>query len=704
MIRFFKFMTRVSKILATTGVVIAASATYAQNSIEAVNVSAQQGGATLVKITLKGTPAATPASFVVNNPPRIAFDFPGTTNGSGKTTHEIGEGDVRRINIVQAGDRSRLVLETSRQLGYDAKIEGNTILVTLGGSASAGTSTPAPAAQTFAQVKPGDGKHSLRDVDFRRGRTGEGRIMVDLSDNQVGIDLRTQGRSLIIDFINTAVPKNLSRRLDVIDFGTPVESIETYPQGNGTRMVITPRGAWEHSAYQTDNRFIVEVKKVVDDGNRLVQPGFTGEKLSLNFQNVEVRAVLQVIADFTGLNVITSDTVGGSLTLRLKDVPWDQALDIILQSKGLDMRKTGNVVWIAPRDELATREKLALEARSQIADLEPLRTESMQVNYQKAADFQTLLSDPKQRILSKRGSAVVDVRTNTVFVQDTVSRLEEIRKLLKQIDIPVRQVMIESRIVEANDTFSRNLGARLGFNDRTGQGFRVGSGNGVNALAGGSLTSTAGTTGQSATAGTFNESLFVNLPAQGLSGANPGVFSFLLFNDKSTKFLNLELSALQADGKGKIISSPRVITADKIEATIEQGTEIPYQQATSSGATSVSFRKATLSLKVKPQITPDDNVIMNLKVNKDSVGQNTLSGPSIDTKQVATEVLVENGGTVVIGGIYTQDERSTTTKVPVLGDLPYVGFLFKNNQRVDDRRELLIFISPKILKDGASLR
>jgi len=704
MIRFFKSMTRMSKLLASACFAIATTSAYAQNSIEAVNVSAQQGGSTLVKITLKGTPAATPASFVVNNPPRIAFDFPGTTNGSGKTTHEIGEGDVRRINIVQAGDRSRLVLETSRQLGYDAKIEGNTILVTLGGSASAGTSTPAPAAQTFAQVKPGDGKHSLRDVDFRRGRTGEGRIMVDLSDNQVGIDLRTQGRSLIIDFINTAVPKNLARRLDVIDFGTPVESIETYAQGNGTRMVITPRGAWEHSAYQTDNRFIVEVKRVVDDGNRLVQPGFSGEKLSLNFQNVEVRAVLQVIADFTGLNVITSDTVGGSLTLRLKDVPWDQALDIILQSKGLDMRKTGNVVWIAPRDELATREKLALEARSQIADLEPLRTESMQVNYQKAADFQTLLSDPKQRILSKRGSAVVDVRTNTVFVQDTATRLEEVRKLLKQIDIPVRQVMIESRIVEANDTFSRNLGARLGFNDRTGQGFRVGSGQGVNALAGGSLSSTGFTTGQIATTPQFNESLFVNLPAQGLSGANPGVFSFLLFNDKSTKFLNLELSALQADGKGKIISSPRVITADKIEATIEQGTEIPYQQATSSGATSVSFRKATLSLKVKPQITPDDNVIMNLRVNKDSVGQNTLSGPSIDTKQVATEVLVENGGTVVIGGIYTQDERSTTTKVPVLGDLPYVGFLFKNNQRVDDRRELLIFISPKILKDGASLR
>ncbi len=702
MIRFFKLVTRVSGFLAATGFALMATAAHAQNSIESVNVSGQQGGTTLVKITLKSAPAAAPASFAVNNPSRIAFDFPNTTNGSGKSVQEVGEGDVRRVNIVQAGDRSRIVLETARPLGYDTKVDGNSILITLGGTVTA--SAPAPAAQTFAQAKPGDGKHSLRDIDFRRGRAGEGRVMIDLSDNQVGIDLRAQGRSLIIDFLNTAVPKNLERRLDVVDFGTPVDTIETFSQGSNTRMVITPRGAWEHSAYQTDNKFILEVKKVADDANRLVQPGFAGEKLSLNFQNVEVRAVLQVIADFTGLNVITSDTVGGSLTLRLKDVPWDQALDIILQSKGLDMRKTGNVVWIAPRDELATREKLALEARAQISDLEPLRTESMQVNYQKAAEFQKLLSDPAQKILSKRGSAVVDARTNTVFVQDTPTRLEEIRKLLKQIDIPVRQVMIESRIVEANDTFSRNLGARLGFNDTTAQGFRIGSGNGSNGLVGGSLGNLAAATGQSTTAGTFNDGLFVNLPAQGLSGANPGVFSFLLFNDKSTKFLNLELSALQADGKGKIISSPRVITADKIEATIEQGTEIPYQQATSSGATSVSFRKASLSLKVKPQITPDDNVIMTLKVNKDSVGQNTLSGPAIDTKQVATEVLVENGGTVVIGGIYTQDERSTTTKVPVLGDLPYVGFLFKNNQRVDDRRELLIFISPKILKDSAALR
>ncbi len=701
MIRSFELKKYFFGLMTAVGFALAATTGYAQNAIESINVSGQQD-ATVVKITLKSAPGATPASFAVNNPPRIAFDFPNTINGMGKTVQEIGEGDVRRVNIVQAGDRSRVVLETSKALSYDTRVEGNTILITLGSVASAGA---ASTTQAFAPVKSGDGKHSLRDVDFRRGRAGEGRVMVDLSDNQVGIDLRVQGRSLIVDFLNTATPKNLERKLDVVDFGTPVESIETFTQGNNTRIVITPKGAWEHSAYQTDKRFIVEVKKITEDPNRLVQPGFSGEKLSLNFQNVEVRAVLQVIADFTGLNVITSDTVGGSLTLRLKDVPWDQALDIILQSKGLDMRKTGNVVWIAPRDELATREKLALESRSQIADLEPLRTESMQVNYQKAADFQKLLADPAQKILSKRGSAVVDVRTNTVFVQDTPSRLEEIRKLLKQIDIPVRQVMIESRIVEANDTFSRNLGARLGYHDQAGQGFKIGSGSGnTRGLFGGNLNDTGFHSGQIAGAPSFTDSLAVNLPAQGVSGANPGVFSFILSNSTGTKFLNLELSALQADGKGKIISSPRVITADQIEATIEQGTEIPYQQATSSGATSVSFRKASLSLKVKPQITPDNNVIMSLKINKDSVGQNTLAGPSIDTKQVITEVLVENGGTVVIGGIYTQDDRSTTTKVPVLGDLPFVGFMFKNNQRVDDRRELLIFVSPKILKDSVSLR
>ena len=697
--------SRAACALLAASTLVAASAAYGQNAIEAVDVATQPGGATMVKVTLKDAPANPPAGFTVNNPPRIAFDFPNTGSALGRTSQNVGEGDLRRINVVQAGNRTRMVLELSRTLTYDTRIDGKSLLISLQGAAAPAASTSVT--QHFAEIKADDKKHSVRDVDFKRGSAGEARIVVDLSDNQVGIDLKLQGRAIVVDFLNTGVPRNLVRRLDVSDFATPVQTVETSTSNGNTRLMIEPRGNWEHSAYQTDNRFIIEVKQVAEDPTKLVRPGFTGEKLSLNFQNVEVRAVLQVIADFTGLNIITSDTVTGNLTLRLKDVPWDQALDIILQSKGLDMRRTGNVVWIAPRDELATREKLALEAQQQIADLEPTRTESFQLNYQRAEAFSKMLTDDKQRLLSKRGSAVIDPRTNTVFVQDTPTRLEEVRKLIRKIDVPVRQVMIESRIVEASDTFSRNIGARLGYHDLTGRGVALGSGPGVNTRAtiGGSLTDTGFHTGQSTTQpGFLTDSMMVNLPAPAIAGTQASAFSFLLFNDKGTRFLNLELSALQADGKGKIISSPRVITADQVEATIEQGTEIPYQQATSSGATSVSFKKATLSLKVKPQITPDDNVIMNLNVHKDSVGQTTLSGPSIDTKQIVTEVLVENGGTVVIGGIYTQDERSTTNKVPVLGDLPYVGFLFKQNIKVDDRRELLIFITPKILKEGLTAR
>jgi len=419
--------------------------------------------------------------------------------------------------------------------------------------------------------------------------------------------------------------------------------------------------------------------------------------------------VLQVIADFTGMNIITSDTVSGNLTLRLKDVPWDQALDIILQAKGLDQRKTGNVVWIAPRDELATKEKLALEAAQQIQELEPLRTESFQLNYQKAEAMQKLVSDPAQKVLSKRGSAVVDGRTNTLFVQDTPTKLEEVRVLIKQIDVPVKQVLIESRIVEASDTFAKNLGVRLGLTDLSavkGLGTPGVGGGSVRALPGGNIKSVGVQTTQVANYDqSFSpDSFSVNLPAQSINGNQPGLFSVSLFNPSLTRFVNLEISALQADGRGKIISSPRVITGDNIEALIEQGTEIPYQQATSSGATSVSFRKATLSLKVKPQITPDDNVIMKLEVHKDSVGVPTTAGPSIDTKQVTTEVLVGNGGTISIGGIFQQDESKTVTKVPLLGDIPMVGFLFKTEQTTNNRTELLVFVTPKILRDTLTAR
>jgi type IV pilus assembly protein PilQ len=684
----------------------ASAVAYGQaNSIEAIDVSSSTGGRVLVKVTLKQAPVSPPAGFSVTNPPRIAFDFMNTANALGRNAQDVNEGDLRSLNVVQAGDRTRLVLNLARASGYDTQIDGRSLLITLQGVAAA--ASPSGVTTHFAEPRPGDSRHALRDIDFRRGTAGEGRVVVDLSDSSVGIDLKLQGRTIVVDFLNTTVPQNLRRRLDVTDFGTVVQTIDAFSQGSNTRVVIEPRGTWEHTAYQTDTRFIIEVKPMAEDAGRIARGGgYTGEKLSLNFQNVEVRAVLQVIADFTGLNIITSDTVGGSLTLRLKDVPWDQALDIILQSKGLDMRKVGNVVWIAPRDELATREKLALEAQQQIVDLEPTRTESFQLNYQKGADFQKLLADPNQRILSKRGSAVVDARTNTVFVQDTPTRLEEVRKLIRKVDVPVRQVMIESRIVEATDTFGRNLGVRLGYHDLTGQGNQLGTQNGVpvRVVPGGNLVDPGFHTGQVAAAPAFEQSLFVNLPVPGLAGANPGAFSMVLFRESAAKFVNMEITALQADGKGKIISSPRVITADQVEATIEQGTEIPYQQATSSGATSVAFKKATLSLKVKPQVTPDDNVIMNLNVHKDSVGSNTLAGPSIDTKQIVTEVLVENGGTVVIGGIYTQTENSQTNKVPMLGDLPFVGWMFKQNLKTDNRSELLIFITPRIIKDGLTLR
>jgi type IV pilus assembly protein PilQ len=677
------------------------------NNIEAINVAGQQGGNVVVRITLKEAMGNPPAGFTINNPPRIAFDFPGTGNGLGKSVQEVGDGDLRNMNIVQAGNRTRLVMNLAKPLGYDTRIDGKTVIITLQGATAATASTAAaPVTSHFAEPKPNDARHALRDISFRRGPNGEGRIIVDLSDNAVGIDLRQQGKNLVIEFQNTNLPKNLERRLDVLDFATPVQTIDAFVQGGNSRIAIEPKGLWEHSAYQTDNRFIVEIKPIVEDPTKLIQGsrvGYTGEKLSLNFQNVEVRAVLQVIADFTGFNFITSDTVGGNLTLRLKDVPWDQALDIILQTKGLDMRKNGNVVWIAPRDELATKEKLALEAQAQIADLEPVRTESFQLNYQKADAIQRLVGDKAQPILSKRGSAVVDARTNTLFVQDTPSRLEQVRALIKKVDIPVRQVLIEARIVEASDTFGRNLGARLGIHDRAnGQGL-LNSSNRV--LVGGNLVDPAFHTGQIASpVPTLNDFTNVNLPATGLSGSPAGVFSMILFNEGLTRFINMEVSALQADGKGKIISSPRVITADQIEATIEQGTQIPYQQATSSGATSVSFKSASLSLKVKPQITPDDNIIMDLNIHKDSVGSVTTSGPSIDTKQITTSVLVQNGGTVVIGGIYSQTETDSTTKIPVLGDVPYLGFLFRNNSKTDNKSELLIFISPRIVKSNLTLR
>jgi type IV pilus assembly protein PilQ len=707
-----------AKILGVIGVLIAsiwaalAMAQTPPNSVDAFNVS-QQSGKVIVKLTLKEELKSPPGSFTVANPARIAFDLPNTVNGLGRNSQNVGEGELLSMNMVQAGERTRMVLNLRRSVAYDTQIDGKNLLIILAAAPVAASDSGGAAVTHFVEAGKQQEAHAVRDVDFRRGKSGEGRIVVDLSDSSTGIDIRVQGQNLVVDFFKTSLPDKLRRRLEVTDFGTPVESINTFTQGENVRMVIAPKGLWEHSAYQTDTQFVVEVKTIIPDPNKLTQgskAGYTGEKLSLNFQNVEVRSVLNVIADFTDLNIITSDAVGGSLTLRLKDVPWDQALQIILDTRGLDMRKNGNVVWIAPRDELATKEKLTLESQQQIGELEAVRTESFQLNYQKAIDVQTLLKSPGQNILSKRGSAVIDARTNTVFVQDVPSRLEEVRKLITQIDVPVRQVMIEARIVEASDTFSKNLGAKLGYNSVKPGGQRL-LGPSAGYTMGGQLGATGQATsnksGQQLVQGTpdFNNAMQnVNLPATGVGGFNPGTISTILFNKNFTQFISLELSALEADGKGKIISSPRVLTGDKVEAIIEQGTELPYQSATSSGATSVSFRKANLSLKVKPQITPDGNIIMTLDINKDSVGQVTAAGFAIDTKHVKTEVLVENGGTVVIGGIFLQTVTDTTTKVPLFGDIPVLGNLFKNNSKSDNKTELLVFITPRIVDDRLSVR
>jgi type IV pilus assembly protein PilQ len=674
------------------------------NSIDNLEVS-QQAGKTVVRITTKEPLKSVPPNFSVATPARIAFDFPNTVNALGRSSQDIGQGELRSMNLVQGADRTRLVLNLRRPVGHEATIEGNTLVITLAEAPVA--QTPPSGVAQFAEGRH-DVKHAVRDIDFRRGRAGEGRVIVDLSDTTTGIDIRVQGQNIVVDFLKTSLPEALRRRLDVIDFGTPVNTVSTFPQGENVRMVIEPKGQWEHNAYQSDTQFVLEVKPVVADPARAAaQRGrYTGERLSLNFQNVEVRAVLNVIADFTDLNIITSDTVTGNITLRLKDVPWDQALEIILQTRGLDSRRSGNVIWIAPRDELATREKLALEAANQISDLEQTRTESFQMNYQKAADVQKLLSDPAQRILSKRGSAVVDARTNTLFVQDTPSRLEEVRRLIGKIDVAVRQVMIEARIVEANDSFSKNLGSRIALNDRQASGHRILGQNSPRFVAGGGLASEGFMTRQIATPipNFFGDTTNVNLPAVGLNNFGAGQFSLILFNSAASRFLNLEISALEADGKGKIIASPRVLTADQVEAIIEQGTEIPYQTATSSGATALAFRKAVLSLKVKPQITPDGNVIMTLDVNKDQPGQQAAGVVQINTKHVKTEVLVENGGTVVIGGIYEQNDRTDVTQVPFFGDLPVIGWLFKNVSSTSAKTELLIFITPRIVNERLTIR
>jgi type IV pilus assembly protein PilQ len=730
----FRWHARAGLVALVAGLVaLGAASTHAQtgNSLDALSVSKASSGRTVVKFTLKAPLPNPPAGFTIANPPRIALDFPDTGNGLGRTVQDVGDPALRSMNVVQAGNRTRVVFNLNKPQSYETQVEGNTVVVTLTDQAGGAATVETPVISRFAEARPGEVAHALRDVDFRRGRNGEGRIIVDLSDTSTGIDIRQQGRTLVVDFLKTAVPRNLERRLDVADFATPVATIDTFAQGGNARMVIEPRGLWEHSAYQADNRFILEIKPIQEDPNKLTQgtrQGFKGEKLSLNFQNVEVRAVLQVIADFTGLNIITSDTVTGSLTLRLKDIPWDQALDIIMQTKGLDMRKNGNVVLIAPREELAVKEKQQLEARQQIGELEPLQTEMFQLNYAKSSDILSIINvgarnpgggaaGAGDRFLSRRGSAFVDPRTNILFVTDTASKLEEVRRVIRQLDTSVRQVLIESRIVIASDKFSRQLGVRLGvqtgftLNRRYAGGF------------GGTLSTTpvvtcSGTTCTRVTrtqtpyelaSGIANAGysdspqLNVNLPVAGAAGQ----LALTLINLGSGNLINLELSALEADTLGKVISSPRVVTADNQKAHIEQGTDIPYIiQGTNNTVPTVQFKKAVLSLDVTPQITPDNRIIMTVEIHKDSVGQIiNIAGsqyPSIDTKNVTTLIAVNNGDTAVIGGIYEETITNSVTKVPFLGDIPILGYAFKQTGKDIEKTELLIFLTPRIIKESVT--
>lgn len=741
------FMARVaflSVALALQGVGMAAEVSTASNQLQAVDVTAQPGGRLDVQLQMSQPLAAAPVSFILSNPPRIVFDIPNTINATGKNVLPVNQGVLKSVQVAQASDRSRVVLNLSKPVQHQLQLQEHTLLV---GLTQEGAEVPvaAVAAKRFSEQEVSAG-HKIQKIDFVRGKNGEGRILVDLSDNRVGVNVRNAGKTVVIDFADTELPEALQRRLNVINFNTPVLYVDALRHHNQAQIVIEPQGDWEQSAYQTDKRLVVDIRPLAKDPNKLIQgskQGYAGEKLSLNFQRVDVRDVLKVIADFTGKNIVVSDSVSGSVTIGLKDVPWDQALDVIMKSKGLDMRVNGSVISIAPAEEFAAKEKAQLTAEAERETLETLRTEVFSLKYQKAVDFRNMLlgggtsgsggstsgtstgssggasAGRMNRILSQRGSVTFDARTNTIFVQDTPRKLDEIQTIINKVDVPVKQVMIESRMVIASNTFSKALGARFGISQTGTPGsntnLSIGGSLGNKATAytapttaGGTGTYTLGTQGgtvQSATLGNYTVSsngqpdLMSNLPVTNAYGG----IALSLLKLSANLLLNLELSALEADSRGKVISSPRVTTANQQKARIAQGVEIPYQSATSSGATAVSFKKAELSLEVTPQITPDQKIIMDLDVRKDSRGETLPGGVAINTQNVQTQVLVGNGETVVLGGIYEQVSRKSTDKVPFFGDLPVVGYAFKRNTKQEDKTELLIFITPKVMDETLAL-
>ncbi len=686
-------------IILLAGLSLVSGSVYAI-SLDNVSFASLPGERVQIKLTLSEALPADPLNFTIDNPARIAVDFPNTSLNLAEKSQTIGIGMANSFSAVEAAGRTRVVINLTRSVSYSMAVEGNSVVLNLesGVASSSGSSVSA-----FSPAG------SIEDIDFRRGDNGEGRVIVKLSDPSIAIDMGIEAGKVVIDFLDAQLPSNLDRKLDVIDFATPVKEIDTVASGNNVRMTISAVSEdYDHLAYQSEDQYIIEFKpltKAEKDEQKKDKFGYTGERLSLNFQNIEVRAILQLIADFTGLNMVTSDSVSGNVTLRLKNVPWDQALDIILRSRGLGMRQSGNVIMVAPSEELAARERLELESSRQVEELAPLHTEFIQINYAAAADLMALIQADENNLLTERGNVSIDTRTNTLIIQDISSSLEAVRGLISELDVPIRQVLIESRIVNADESFAKDIGVRFGYSKQTKQGtsdratigeggaapfVAIGGGQAGNVDFGGTTTFNNGT----------NENLIVDLPAipgdaTALALAIGKVGSFLL---------QLELSALIAEGRGEDIASPRVITANQHEAVIESGVQIPYQEASSSGATTTSFQDAVLSLRVTPQITPDDRIIMDLAVNQDTLSGTVVNGvPAINTRSVSTQVLVQNGETVVLGGVYTSSDRKSIDRTPFFGDLPYVGFLFKRTDINKSKSELLIFITPKILKDSLTI-
>jgi type IV pilus assembly protein PilQ len=687
------------------------------NRLEDIQVQSLPGQRVELKLIMSDL-APEPLAFTIDNPARIALDLPDTAVGLSSRRRDVNLGPLDTVLTAEANGRTRVVLNLDKMVGYKTSRSGNTITVMLGdgGNYSDGTTqfTAAAPSSSSRPASTGSAGRAITNVDFRRTRDGGGRVVVNLTDPGTPVDIRQEGGRVVAIFKDTSLPPEMMRRMDVMDFATPVQTVDTLRTNLDTRIVISAEGKYEQLAYQSDNEFTIEVTPAPEEDSAesslfSESKEYEGQRLTLNFQDIETRAVLQLLAETSGKNIVVSDTVQGNVTLRLRNVPWDQALDIVMTTKGLDMRQNGNVIIVAPAEEIAARETADLEAKQAISELEPLYSEFLQVNYAKASDLSSLIAgDSQNAMLSERGSIAVDERTNTLLVSDTAQRLQDIRRMVRTLDIPIKQVLIESRIVIVNDDFSRDLGVRLGVtgNDISNDSIVVYSGTGeaTNNYLGSITESLNDPTGNTpvllpALASRYN----VNVPI-----ANPaGRFSLAVLGEDY--LVDLELTALEAEGRGEIVSTPRVITANQKEAIIEQGVEIPYQQSASSGATTIQFKKAVLSLTVTPQITPDNNIIMDLKVHKDSVGDIISTGglggtvPSIDTRNVQTQVLVADGQTVVLGGIYETERRETINKVPFLGDIPFVGFAFRSKQRVDNKAELLIFVTPRILEEGGSV-